>query len=624
MRNAFLTLSLLLLLDGCGGPRTWTVDAGGSGDYATIDAAMEAAKSGDTILIKTGTYNEELKIDKILTLKGNPEGEVVVKHSGTCVIVASDVTLEHLVVRETSTSPFDCMDVRLGTLTAEDCTLSSAGGNGLLISTTATARLKNCHLIECKASGISVFGGLYGEHCDISANTKAGLTINSVGSIEIHDSQINANLNDGITIDHSGDKLLIENNSIAENKAFGIMVNGTANPTVRGNKILNSGNSGIFVDQSASGIYERNSVTNSENEYAGITVNSTAVAVVTGNTIKGSFKGICAHGSGICRIEDNEVLECRNVGLCITGNADMARCRIHNNKENGVCVIQTGNIKVDGCEIFDNGFAFCVMEDGKADVKNCKIHGNSNNRGVLLKGHGFATLTNNEIYGNLFSGIELMDESGADLSGNRIHDNGMFAVEASDTNHGKILDNDMLNNRMGSWFIAKAALPHLQCASNREELGPPDKIQVGDWFSSKETYYEGTLANSVQLRYVVTKLTSDEISVETTATINGHSKKSSETFTKAIVFGGVYLEDGQTQRLKSRGRSLQPIGGREVDCTWEEYEVLNADGKLVEIVQVWHSLSLPFMNALKREIRADGKLIMKSEPLDFKVAATYK
>jgi pectin methylesterase-like acyl-CoA thioesterase len=39
-------------------------------DYSTIQEAIDAASEGDVIFVKKGMYNETLKIEKALTLRG--------------------------------------------------------------------------------------------------------------------------------------------------------------------------------------------------------------------------------------------------------------------------------------------------------------------------------------------------------------------------------------------------------------------------------------------------------------------------------------------------------------------------------------------------------------------------
>lgn len=54
----------------------WNVKADGSGDTPTLQAAIDAAASGDTVLIHPGTYNEHCTIDaKTLVLQGKDGAE---------------------------------------------------------------------------------------------------------------------------------------------------------------------------------------------------------------------------------------------------------------------------------------------------------------------------------------------------------------------------------------------------------------------------------------------------------------------------------------------------------------------------------------------------------------------
>ena len=50
------------------GAVTITVDDSGGADYLTIQEAVNAANPGDTIYVYNGTYNEDIYIDKTITL----------------------------------------------------------------------------------------------------------------------------------------------------------------------------------------------------------------------------------------------------------------------------------------------------------------------------------------------------------------------------------------------------------------------------------------------------------------------------------------------------------------------------------------------------------------------------
>ena len=71
--NLRSALPVLLLITELAAARTWVVDSrGGAGhDFTTIQAAVTAATGGDTILVRSGTYFEHVRIDgKALELVG--------------------------------------------------------------------------------------------------------------------------------------------------------------------------------------------------------------------------------------------------------------------------------------------------------------------------------------------------------------------------------------------------------------------------------------------------------------------------------------------------------------------------------------------------------------------------
>jgi hypothetical protein len=87
------------------------VDWSGSGDYTTIQAAINAANAGDVIHVAAGTYNERPSVNKSLTITGADEATVIIDAgagaSGTYgfTVTANGVTISDLtLIGDTSLS----------------------------------------------------------------------------------------------------------------------------------------------------------------------------------------------------------------------------------------------------------------------------------------------------------------------------------------------------------------------------------------------------------------------------------------------------------------------------------------------------------------------------------------
>ena len=82
-------VSVVLLAAGSGGAegKTITVDDDGKGDYEKIQDAIDAAGDGDTIKVWKGTYEENVMVDRIVSLIGNGSEEVTVDGGGSGHVV---------------------------------------------------------------------------------------------------------------------------------------------------------------------------------------------------------------------------------------------------------------------------------------------------------------------------------------------------------------------------------------------------------------------------------------------------------------------------------------------------------------------------------------------------------
>lgn len=87
MRNSLLAACIVLVLVSATTVRAatiWNVDAGGSGDFTTIQAAISSASSGDTINIAAGTYTATgVNLNKSLTFIGEGAGSTIIQAAAT-------------------------------------------------------------------------------------------------------------------------------------------------------------------------------------------------------------------------------------------------------------------------------------------------------------------------------------------------------------------------------------------------------------------------------------------------------------------------------------------------------------------------------------------------------------
>jgi len=86
-----LVVCLSVLMPGASHARTWLVRQDGSGDCTSIQACVDSAGNGDTVLVGPGAYSEEVwihdKSDFVLTTElGVSYTELLGLFSGSAVI----------------------------------------------------------------------------------------------------------------------------------------------------------------------------------------------------------------------------------------------------------------------------------------------------------------------------------------------------------------------------------------------------------------------------------------------------------------------------------------------------------------------------------------------------------
>jgi parallel beta-helix repeat protein len=81
---------LVLCFVGTASATNWTVDDNGVADFTGIQDAINNAKDGDTIIVHSGVYHENVVVDKSVILKGIDHPVVDAKGSGSAITLTAD------------------------------------------------------------------------------------------------------------------------------------------------------------------------------------------------------------------------------------------------------------------------------------------------------------------------------------------------------------------------------------------------------------------------------------------------------------------------------------------------------------------------------------------------------
>ncbi|WNZ28249.1 MAG: right-handed parallel beta-helix repeat-containing protein [Candidatus Bathyarchaeota archaeon] len=237
-------------------PKTITVPD----DYKTIQEAIDAANSGDTIAVKAGIYNEEwVSIEKSVSVIGDNQKSVLKYHSSLGFIVTADnVHIDGFTV-----TGFDAM---------QGYAISVSGAKGCVITN---------NLLKENLVGISVYGASSGNSVSenvVTHNNRSIELINAHNNM-ITENNITAASISGISLDESSGNTISKNriseladgmgalmlwessnNTINKNLLFegtlSVLVGCTGN-TISENFVIES-NYGVYVGQSSGNKFYHN------------------------------------------------------------------------------------------------------------------------------------------------------------------------------------------------------------------------------------------------------------------------------------------------------------------------------------------------------------------------------
>jgi parallel beta-helix repeat protein len=205
------------------------VGGGGSGNYTTIQSAIAAAQPGDTIFVLSGTYNENVYIDKSLNIIGysKPVINGIDSHKSTIEIMSDNVTFSGFEIHNSVGLPLYYSGIAIGKqeifryVVINNCYISNAY-YGIMIKgdhhTISNSLIKNI-----QKYGIMLVSGT--ENIKISNNTidadtagEQGINLQSfTNNNEIYGNTISKNRDTGLWIQSSSSNNIIYHNHFVNN-----------------------------------------------------------------------------------------------------------------------------------------------------------------------------------------------------------------------------------------------------------------------------------------------------------------------------------------------------------------------------------------------------------------------
>ena len=465
---------LFLWFVGTASATTWSVDDDGGADFIRIQDAIDNSSDGDTILVYTCVYSENVVVNKSVTLRGI--GQPVVdagRHGSAVTLTAEGITIEGFNVTN-SRIPGGGVGIKVissnNTITGNNVCYNKHGirllrscNNTITGNTVCNNDYKGIVLaFSCNNNTITgntvCNNSRYGIVLFISSNNN---TITS--NVFVNDSLFVMNsyqntVEDNIVndkplvyledvsnykVEDAGQVILVNCSNITienldlSNISVGIDLWETKNSTISNNKVCNN-RFGIRLSSSCNNTITGNTINN--NRKNGIALGHSGNNTITGNTFVNN--GLFVDEPYHLTVEDNTVN-----GKPLVYLEDVSNYRV---KDAGqVILVNCSNISAENLDLSNTSVGIELWETKDSTISNNKVCSNSDDGIRLSSSCNNNIITCNNVCNNNWHGIHLKSSCNNTITDNNVYDNryGIWLRHSSSNNI--LTENKVCNNEDG-------------------------------------------------------------------------------------------------------------------------------------------------------------------------------
>ena len=388
----------------------------------SIQDAVDNASAGDTIIVRDGTYTENINVNKpFLTIKSENGSAFTTINGG---------------------GSGDVVSITANNVTIKGFTITGSGypDAGLDITTSGN------RIISSNISNNNYFGIYLGYSSSDNTISSNNISNNVDGIFSLYSSNNNTissnNISNnvyGIFFRYSSNDNTISSNNISNSSRCGVYLYYSSNNTISSNIFTNDG---LFVQYSYNNVVENNTVNEKPLVYL-----DNALDVV----VNDAGEVIVVNSSNIIIKNLNLSNTCVGIEFWNTSNNRIEGNIIQNNNWGGIELWDSSNIAIYSNNLSNNNDGIDLLYSSNTAIYSNNLS-NNNERGIY-----FYSSSNTAIYSNNLSnnkdGIDLFSSNNNTIYSNNLSNNGKDGIYLSDSKNNIISSNIISSNNYRGIYL---------------------------------------------------------------------------------------------------------------------------------------------------------------------------